>query len=37
VADAHGEEMKYRMAATGGDAISDIYIASFQKWAGIAW
>ena len=25
VADAYGEEMKYRMAATGGEAISDIY------------
>jgi len=24
-ADAYGEEMKYRMAATGGEAISDIY------------
>lgn len=25
VADAYGEEMKYKMAATGGEAISDIY------------
>jgi hypothetical protein len=25
VADAYGEETKYRMAATGGEAISDIY------------